>query len=292
MTGYALRSGAHEGWSWSWEIRGVNGRGLDVRLRLPDMIEGLDQPVRQAVQRAAARGNITVSLRLARASGGASVRLDPEALDRAVRMIRTVEDAAAEGELTLVHATAADILGLRGVLDSDGDTTATGELRAAVLADLDTVVAEFTAARAGEGAALAVLLGGQIDRIEALTSQARACLPDRDVAAGDALRASLARLLDAREGMDETRIAQELALLAVKADITEELDRLTTHATAARSLLADPGPKGRKLDFLTQELNREANTLCSKAGYAPLTAIGLDLKTVIDQMREQVQNVE
>ena len=292
MTGYALRTGADQGWTWSWEMRSVNGRGLDIRLRLPDTVEGLDQPVRQAVQAATARGNITVSLRLARAPGEAPTRIDSEALQRAVEMIRTVEDVAADGDLTLVHSTAADILGLRGVLDAESETGDRTALRAALLADLKELVAEFNASRATEGAALAGLIGGQIERIDALVEQARAYAPARDAAAAETLRSNLAKLLDARDGLDETRIAQELALLAVKSDVTEELDRLVTHSASARALLAGEGPKGRKFDFLTQELNREANTLCSKAGYAPLTAIGLDLKTVIDQMREQVQNVE
>ena len=287
-----MRSGSDRGWSWAWEMRGVNGRGLDLRLRLPDAIDGLDQPVRQAVQAAVARGNITVSLRLARAPEAGAVRLDADALRRAVEMIRTVEDAAADGELTLVHSTAADILGLRGVLDTESDVNDAGALRAALLADLKVLIEDFVAVRAAEGAALAEVIGAQLDRIEELLGKARDCLPERDKAAGETLRANLAKLLDARDSLDETRIAQELALLAVKSDITEELDRLATHVTAARALLDGTGPKGRKFDFLTQELNREANTLCSKAGHAALTAIGLDLKTVIDQMREQVQNVE
>jgi uncharacterized protein (TIGR00255 family) len=151
---------------------------------------------------------------------------------------------------------------------------------------------EFDAARAAEGAALAGVIGAQIDRIAALTEDAASSADTRAEAQRAALKANIARVLDAAEGVDETRIAQELALLAVKSDVTEEIDRLRAHVAAARALLATGGAVGRKLDFLMQEFNREANTLCSKAQDAALTAIGLDLKLAIDQTREQVQNVE
>ncbi|MGI1661875.1 YicC/YloC family endoribonuclease [Palleronia sp. KMU-117] len=292
MTGYATVRGQTADWSWVWDLRSVNGRGLDLRLRLPDWIEGLEPAARAALQAEISRGSVTLSLKLTRSEGAGTATLDRAALRRTVVILREIEDLAAENELAVRHATAAEIAALPGVLSAPADEVDAGALRTAVLADLDRLIAAFHASREAEGAALAKVIGAQIDRIEALTAQAADSAEARAEAQRAALTAALARILDAAEGVDEGRIAQELALLAVKSDVTEELDRLRAHVGAARALVTGQGPRGRKLDFLMQEFNREANTLCSKAGSAALTAIGLDLKTVIDQMREQVQNVE
>jgi uncharacterized protein (TIGR00255 family) len=292
MTGYATERGRAADWAWVWDLRSVNGRGLDLRLRMPDWIEGLEQAARAALQSEVTRGSVTLSLRLSRTEGAGTATLDRAALRRTVIILRDIEDLAAENELAVRHATAAEIAALPGVLSAPAEEVEAGALKAALLADLDALIAAFHASRDAEGAALAGVIGAQVDRIEALTRQAAESAETRAEAQRAALKAAVARVLDAAEGIDEGRIAQELALLAVKADVTEELDRLTAHVAQARALLAGKGPKGRKLDFLMQEFNREANTLCSKAGSAALTAIGLDLKTVIDQMREQVQNVE
>ncbi|HMO08877.1 MAG TPA: DUF1732 domain-containing protein, partial [Paracoccaceae bacterium] len=193
----------------------------------------------------------------------------------------------------LAPPSAAEVLAFRGVTEQaaadEGDTEA---LRAALLADLAPVLADFAAAHLDEGAALAVVIGAQVDRIEALVAEARAAAEARRPAQAEALRAALARVMEGAAETDPARVAQELALIAVKSDVTEEIDRLTAHVAAARALLADPGPVGRKFDFLTQEFMREANTLCSKAQAAALTRVGLDLKVVVDQLREQVANVE
>jgi uncharacterized protein (TIGR00255 family) len=292
MTGFATRRGSSGEWTWVWDLRSVNGRGLDLRLRMPDWVEGLEQAARTAVQEAVSRGNVTLSLRLTRAAGTGTAMLDRAALVRTVSVLREIEDLAAEHDLAVRHATAAEIAALPGVLSAPADEADTSALRAALLADLPKLLEAFDTARAVEGAALAKVIADQIDRIATLTETAAESADARAEAQRAALKANIAKVLDAAEGVDETRIAQELALLAVKSDVTEELDRLRAHAVAARTLLGGQGPKGRKLDFLMQEFNREANTLCSKAGSAALTAIGLDLKTVIDQMREQVQNVE
>jgi uncharacterized protein (TIGR00255 family) len=292
MTGYATERGRVADWTWVWDLRSVNGRGLDLRLRMPDWIEGLEQAARAALQSEVTRGSVTLSLRLSRTEGSGTATLDRAALLRTVVILREIEDLAAENELAVRHATAAEIAALPGILSAPAEEVEAGALKAALLADLDALIATFHASRDAEGAALAAVIGAQVDRIEALTRQAAESADARAEAQRTALKAAVARVLDAAEGIDEGRIAQELALLAVKADVTEELDRLTSHVAQARALLAGKGPKGRKLDFLMQEFNREANTLCSKAGSAALTAIGLDLKTVIDQMREQVQNVE
>ena len=194
--------------------------------------------------------------------------------------------------LTLRQPTAADVLTLRGVLDQTQQDQDTGPLRAIILADLPALLADFAAMRAGEGAALAAVLTAQLDRIAALTAEAQRETAARSVAQAETMRDAVARVLAATDAVDPGRLAQELALLAVKTDVTEELDRLSAHVDAARAHVADPASSGRKLDFLMQEFMREANTLCSKAQSLALTRIGLDLKTVIDQMREQVQNVE
>jgi uncharacterized protein (TIGR00255 family) len=292
MTGYATERGRVADWTWVWDLRSVNGRGLDLRLRMPDWIEGLEPAARAALQSEVTRGSVTLSLRLSRTEGAGTATLDRAALRRTVIILREIEDLAAENELAVRHATAAEIAALPGVLSAPTEEVEAGALKTALLADLDRLIAAFHASRETEGAALAAVIGAQVDRIEALTRQAAESADARAEAQRAALKAAVARVLDAAEGIDEGRIAQELALLAVKADVTEELDRLTSHVAQARALLAEKGPKGRKLDFLMQEFNREANTLCSKSGSAALTAIGLDLKTVIDQMREQVQNVE
>jgi uncharacterized protein (TIGR00255 family) len=213
-------------------------------------------------------------------------------LAAALGALGRVEAAAMEAGVTLRQATAADVLTLRGVIDVTAQDSDTTPLRQALLADLPALLADFHAMRSTEGAALASVLTGQLDRIANLTTEALRETATRAATQADTLRDALARILSATDIVDETRLAQELAILAVKTDVTEELDRLAAHVDAARAHVADPDPVGRKLDFLMQEFMREANTLCSKAQSLALTRIGLDLKTVIDQMREQVQNVE
>lgn len=290
MTGFALRRGQGAGHDWTWEIRSVNGKGLDLRLRLPEGIEGLEAAVRADLTKALARGNVSLSLKVQRAEGTAALRVNRGALAAVLAALAEVEAAAMDAGVTLAQATQAEVLAVHGVLEmATGDEDA-GPLRAALLADLPALIADFKANRAAEGAALAVALTGQIDRIEALTAEARLEAEARRDVAAETLRAQVARVL--AEGVDAGRLAQELALIAVKADVTEEIDRLGAHIAAARALLADADAVGRRFDFLMQEFMREANTLCSKAQAQALTRIGLDLKTVIDQMREQVQNLE
>lgn len=293
MTGFASRRGGNESHNWVWEIRSVNGRGLDLRLRLPDWVEGLEAAIRTELGRRFQRGNISLTLKLAREAGGAEAfRIDPDALAAALAALARTEAAARDAGLSLRPASAAEVLALRGVTEGgtgDEDTTL---LRAALLADFAGLADDLAAMRTAEGAALADIIAAQIDAIAALTAAASAEAEARRPRMAETLRENLNRVLDNTEGVDEARLAQELALIAVKADVAEEIDRLTAHVAAARGLLAQDGPVGRKLDFLTQEFNREANTLCAKAQAAALTRIGLDLKHAIDQMREQIQNVE
>jgi uncharacterized protein (TIGR00255 family) len=292
-TGYADRNGSLDGLGWTWEARSVNARGLDVRLRLPEGAEPLDPVVRKAVAAAFTRGSVTIGLRLARGDTGAAPRLNGPALLGALAAAEAVRVAAERAGLALAPMSAAEVLSLRGVLELDAEPgVARPEVQAALAADVPLLVAALASARRAEGAALVNVLAGQIDGISELAARARAAAEARAARSGALLRARVDALLAAQGVVDEARLAQELALLAVKTDVTEELDRLGAHLDAARALVAEGGPVGRKLDFLMQEFNREANTLCSKAQSSELTAIGLEMKVVIDQMREQVQNVE
>ncbi len=294
MTGFAARRGAGAGYSWAWDLRGVNGKGLDLRLRVPDWIDGLEAAVRTELQKSVVRGNVSMTLKVAQDEGreDGAFRLNEATLAAALAALGRVEAAAMASHVTLRHPTSADVLTLRGVIDSTAQEMDTTSLRQALLADLPALLADFHMMRGAEGRALATVLTAQLERIAALTAEAQQEIATRAVTQSDTLRDAVARVLGASDTVDPARLAQELALLAVKTDVTEELDRLTAHVTAARAHLAEGHAVGRKLDFLMQEFMREANTLCSKAQSLALTRIGLDLKTVIDQMREQVQNVE
>lgn len=292
MTGFASGRGASEGYAWDWELRSVNGKGLDLRLRVPDWVEGLETALRARLGKGLARGNVTVNLRLQSEQRAARMQVNEAQLDDVLEAIARIESEAMARGISLAPSRPGDILAQRGVLEmasSEADTTA---LQAALLADFEAVLDGFLDMRRGEGRALEEILAGQLDEISRLTSEAAEAAKSRREDVAQALRDALARVLDNSEGADPDRIAQELALLAVKSDVTEELDRLHAHVTTARDMIATGSPIGRKLDFLAQEFNREANTLCSKAQSGALTKIGLELKTVIDQMREQVQNVE
>ena len=295
MTGFAARKGLGAGHSWMWDIRAVNGKGLDLRLRVPDWIDGLELGLRGELGRAMQRGSVSLTLKVLRdglSDGVEGLRVNLAALNAVLMALAVVEDVAMAQGVTLRQASAADVLAVRGVLDSSAADIDTAPLRAAIMADLPALLAEFQAMRAAEGLALNGVIAGQLDHIAALVRDAATEAAARRDAQGTTLREALARVLANADGVDETRLAQELAMIAVKNDVTEELDRLAAHEGAARALLADGAQVGRKFDFLMQEFMREANTLCSKAQSLTLTRIGLDLKTLIDQMREQVQNVE
>ena len=294
MTGFAARKGQTGGYSWVWDIRSVNGKGLDLRLRVPDWIDGLEAALRADLSRGLHRGNVSLSLKVSRDTGDADagLRVNDALLAQMLSALSQIEQAALNAGVTLSQASQADVLAMRGVLDlvaADDDTT---PLRAALMADLALLVADFHAMRASEGLALHGVIMAQLARITDLTDAATAGAAARSATAAATLRTALAHILAHADGVDETRLAQELALMAVKADITEEVDRLIAHTAAARDLMQTGGQVGRKFEFLMQEFMREANTLCAKAQSLALTRIGLDLKTVIDQMREQVQNVE
>ncbi|WP_071797054.1 YicC/YloC family endoribonuclease [Natronohydrobacter thiooxidans] len=297
MTGYASRAGSHRLGTtildWDWDMRAVNGRGLDLRLRLPDTLGFLEKSLRDRLSDQLSRGNVSLALRLRIAQAETVAQVDAEALEAVLAALDLIQSRAQAAGVLLQAPSALDLLAWRGV-QQQGPEIATippEMLGRILLEDFDALLADFSQVRAQEGAALAGLLAGQLDEIARLTAAARDL---RDARSAD-LRAhferAMALVLESARA-DPGRIEQELALLAVKADLTEELDRLEAHCAAGHALLEAQGPVGRKLDFLTQEFNREANTLCSKAQHLEMTRIGLDLKTVIDQMREQVQNVE
>ena len=290
MTGFARAAGEHGQMAIVWELRSVNGRSLDVRLRLPPGNERLEPAARQAVQARFARGNIQAALSVTSAAGSSRPVVNRELLAELAAQARVIEE-----EHGLAPARADGLLALRGVIEFPETSGADEEMAlqdAAALRVLEEALAALQTARAGEGAALGKVLAQQIDAIEVLTRRAEAD-PSREPAMiRRRLAEQVALLLGASSQLDEDRLHTEAALLATKADIREEIDRLLTHVVSGRALLAEGGAVGRKLEFLAQEFNREANTLCSKSNASSVTAIGLELKAVVDQFREQVQNLQ
>ncbi|PYG34756.1 YicC/YloC family endoribonuclease [Pelagimonas varians] len=292
MTGFASTQGQDHGFVWGLEIRGVNGKGLDLRLRLPDWIEGLEVELRKRLSSQLSRGNVQVSLRLNTEGSDGLARLDTGQLESVLTAMAQIETEAMNRGLSLAPSTAADIVGLRGMMTTEAAEIDQTALRASLLTDFDEAVSDFIAMRQSEGQKLAEILNRQLNEVDSLVDKSEELAIARAPQQAEKLRQQLSRVLENADGVDEARLAQELAIIAVKADVTEEIDRLRAHVAASRELLAEAGSIGRKFDFLMQEFNREANTLCSKSGDAELTRLGLSLKTLIDQMREQVQNVE
>lgn len=288
MTGFA-RAASPDG-AYVWELKSVNGKGLEMRFRLPPGFERVEQHARAAVQKRFARGNLQASLNAAKSA----LQLQPVVNESFLKDVAELAKRL-EHQFGCAPAGADGLLALRGVLevpDQIEDEGARGAVDAAILAALDAGLVALEQARGTEGAALVSVLGVHVDTIEALTLRAEADPSRQPQAIRERLAEQVKLLLDVSAALDEARLNAEAALLATKADIREEIDRLKTHVASARSLLAGQGPVGRKLDFLAQEFNREANTLCSKANAATVTAIGLELKAVVDQFREQVQNLE
>ena len=292
MTGFASATGTRAPHSWSWELRSVNGKGQDLRLRVPDWIDGLEIGLRRKLAEATARGNITLSLRLAREETASIFQINQPQLTAVLDAMADIEAQAMDAGLSLAPSTASDIVGIRGVLEASPVADEAAPLREIMLQEADELIQAFNAMRESEGTALEQLLRAQLNQLAELTQEAKAVAAARSDIMAETFRKNLAKVMDNSEGLDPARIAQEIALIAVKSDITEEIDRLGAHVDAAHALMDEGGPVGRKLDFLMQEFNREANTLCAKAQNADLTRCGLALKAVIDQMREQVQNVE
>ena len=293
MTGFASGQGGLEAHSWTMELRSVNAKGLDLRLRVPEWLEGLETHIRSRLSKSLSRGNIAFTLRLTRqdeASG--AVSLNQPLLASVLAALAETEAQAQAAGIDLSVTSAADLLSIRGVLEQKQSDDDPAPIVDALKKEFERLLAEFVQMRAAEGLALTSVLTGQLASIRRLTQKAAEQAEARRPLVAQALRSNIARILENSDAVSEDRIAQELALLAVKADVTEEIDRIGAHVAAAEDLLGKGGSIGRKLDFLMQEFNREANTLCSKAQNSDLTTIGLELKTLIDQMREQVQNIE
>jgi uncharacterized protein (TIGR00255 family) len=291
MTGFARVDGHDQAVTWFWEVRSVNGRGLDVRLRLPPGGEGLEEPARKLASERLTRGNITVQLTQRRSETASRIVVNDAALDQLLEISEALRE-----RLGAPPPTVEGLLSLRGVLESVevvDEEAVVAEREAHQLSDLMRALDQLVKAREGEGARLAAAIGGQVDRIEGLVGAVERSPARTPEAIGARLAVAIERLVGekARE-FDADRLHQEAVLLATKADVEEELQRLRTHISAARELLAEGGAIGRRFDFLVQEFNREANTLCSKANDTEITRAGLEMKSVIDQMREQVQNIE
>ncbi len=288
MTGFARTEGAFEAWTWAVEARSVNGRGLEVRYRGPPGFDGLERLLREAAQARFHRGQINVTVQATRAAGVAGgVRVNLEVLERYIAISETF---VAEGR---VAPPALDgLLALRGVIEQGEDDDSAGQpaLEAAVAASALAALNGLKLAREAEGEAVQGLLSGFLGEIEALCGAARGEAGTQPDLIKERFTRRMAELIG--EGADEDRIVQEAAVMAVRADVREELDRLASHIATGRNLLSGERAAGRRLDFLTQELLREANTLCAKSASTALTAIGLDLKAEIDRFREQAQNVE
>jgi uncharacterized protein (TIGR00255 family) len=290
MTGFAESAGAHAGFAWRWEVKSVNGRGLDMRLRTPPGLDGLDAPARKLASARFTRGSLQVSLTSEPQEGARGLKIDAAALASAVSIAREIA-----AETGLPPARVDGLLALKGVIVAEEtaplDEAARALRDAAILESLAHAFDALVRERLNEGAKLQALLSAQLEEIARLTAEAGAQAAAQPAALKARLQAQWQELL-AGVPLPEERLAQEAALLAAKADVREELDRLAAHVEDARAMLKEGQAIGRKLDFLSQEFNREANTLCSKSSDIALTRIGLALKAGIDQFREQSQNVE
>jgi uncharacterized protein (TIGR00255 family) len=290
MTGFARREGTSGRGRWAWELRSVNGKGLDIRLRLPPGLERLETDVRKSIADRLSRGNLQVSLSLSVEESRVEVVVNQDALTAVLALRDQLVGIVDPAPLRLESLMA--VRGLVEFKEAEEDEDAVAARDADIMAGLEAALGDLRDMRRQEGDALGKVLLGHVAMIETLTSAVERD-PSRspqEIAARLATQVSM--LLDGSSGLDRDRLHAEAALLATKADLREEIDRLKAHVGAARDLMSKGGPVGRKLDFLAQEFNRESNTICSKSNAAAVTAAGIELKVVIDQFREQVQNLE
>ncbi len=290
MTGFARMDGFDFGYRWTWEMRSVNGKGLDIRLRLPGGFERLEIPVKERASKVFSRGNCSFTLTLQRETPSTTLKVNERVLDAVIEAMNLISlkiDATAP--------TLDGILAIRGVIesaDTEDDPETLAALDAVLIAGAEAALSALASAREAEGDAIRTVLASHVDRIEALTELAETNPARRPEVIRDRLQKQIEDLIGAAPVLDQQRLYQEAVLIATKADIREEIDRLRAHVGQARQMLAAGGAVGRRLDFLAQEFNRESNTLCSKSNDKDLTAIGLDLKAAVDQLREQIQNIE
>jgi uncharacterized protein (TIGR00255 family) len=291
MTGFARAAASDERLAWTWEARSVNGRSLDVRCRVPPGFDQLESAARAAVGKRFSRGNVSLTLAVERKAGAARVAINRDALDQVLALVKDLE-----GRTNAAPPRIDGLLAVRGVVETVEDADEPDAIRAArdgaMMKTLDQALSQLHAAREAEGRALAATLAAHLREIEELTRAAADSAATQPAAIKARLEAQLAELLGAQPALPAERLAQEVALLATRGDVREELDRLVAHIAAAHALLADTGAVGRRLEFLAQEFNREANTLCSKSADIALTQTGLALKAVIDRLREQSANIE
>jgi uncharacterized protein (TIGR00255 family) len=290
MTGFARADGTHGDTAWHWEVRSVNGRNLDLRLRLPSGFDALEIKARGLAQEKLARGNCTISLWVKRESGQTEIKLNETALRQAQAVAERAQDLTG-----LKPARLDTLLGMRGVVETvEGEESeeAQAAFMHALIASLAVALDQLVSARAGEGERLQTVIEKQLAVIGRLIERAASASARQPEAIVQRLGEQIARLTEPGSNLDPDRLHQEALLLAAKADIQEELDRLRAHVAAANELIHSRQPAGRKFEFLAQEFNREANTICSKASDIEISRAGLELKTVIDQLREQVQNIE
>ncbi len=290
MTGFARVEGNNSDARWIWEVRSVNGKGLDFRLRTPAGHDYLQPQIRKLVSGFFSRGNLQISLTIDRPQSAAVPVINQPALDAVVSAIATLQD-----KLDCPTPAAEQILAIKGVMEM-GEVEESDEqsriLAEALIDDFKELMNELTEARRGEGAAISKILNDQLLELDKLTLAVTNDSSRTPEQIRLRLQKQISQLLENSTGLDPDRLHQEAAILATKADLCEELDRLNTHISSARQLLSGEGPVGRKLDFLCQEFNRECNTICSKSNASSVTTTGLDMKVVIDQLREQVQNLE
>jgi len=290
MTGFARGHGVSGAYSWAWELKSVNAKGLDLRLRLPPGWDAVEGPARSSGAQVLSRGTVYVALTVEREGVAPVVRVNEPVL---AAVLATIKGLA--GRVEAAPPRLDGILSLKGVIeiiDEDEREEDRRAAEAAVVAGFQKTVVELAAMRVREGEALGRVLIQRINEIAALAARADAAPGRRPEAIKARIAEQVATLLDASNRFDPDRLHQEAILIASKADIREELDRLVSHVSQVERLIAQGGPIGRRLDFLAQEFNREANTLCSKSNDVELTNIGLELKSVVEQFREQVQNLE
>jgi uncharacterized protein (TIGR00255 family) len=290
MTGFARAQGIAGPYGWAWELKSVNAKGLDLKLRLPPGWDAIELPVRARATEVLSRGSVVANLTVSREGAAPVARINEQVLTAVLTTLKELSRKADAAPPTLDG-----ILALKGVMDVTEAEEKEGERQAAeaaIVGGFGQAVKGLEQMRHSEGAALGHVLATRLTEIAALAARAEAAPGRKAEAIKARLADQIATLLEASQRLDPDRLHQEAILLASKADIREELDRLTAHVAQARKLLAAGGPVGRRLDFLSQELNRESNTLCAKANDVELTNIGLELKAVVEQFREQVQNLE
>ncbi len=289
MTGFARLEGSTETLSWVWEVRCVNGKGLDVRVRAPSSVEGAEKIVRKAATERFKRGSLQVTLNVERTHSSGAGRIDHAALNTLLADIAKIEIPP---DAPIAPATLDGILQLRGVIVADESDAAEDGAQATPLGDIPALLDALDAARREEGARLTTVLLDILDRVESLAMDAKGLADRQPPALAERYRAALTALITDSAPIPEDRIIQEAAALAVKADVAEELERLKAHVAQARDLLSSPEAAGRRLDFLAQEFNREANTLAAKSADIALTRVAMELKAAIDALKEQAQNIE